>query len=102
MLIPQSCKVCGHQLFNVDDKAREIVSIKLSGTGVHTFNLRVINTQLKEPYKAIRKGKKYFFDVIKSDENILKIMCPICKRFYLIHLDKDTWKEVGRYDWPAA
>lgn len=102
MLIPQRCKVCGQKLFEVEDTARETVVIKQSGTDVHTFNLRVINMQMKEPHKAIKKGKKYFFDVINSADNLLKIMCPTCKRFHLINLDKGIWTEVGRNDWPAA
>ncbi|MEQ8155728.1 MAG: hypothetical protein ABRQ25_12720 [Clostridiaceae bacterium] len=101
-IVPIKCQSCEHLLFEVDDTLRELVTIKLSGTAVYTFNLRIINTQMKGSHKVIKKGKKYFFDVINSNENIVKIMCPICKKFYLINLDKGTWKEVGRNEWPAA
>lgn len=88
------CHLCEHRLFDIDDKNKEIIYIKLKGTKVMKYNLRDINNKIKESYYQVKSGKKYFFDVIKSQDNIIKIKCNVCKKFYLINLDKGIFKEV--------
>ncbi len=88
------CNLCGQRLFDVDDKNKAVVYIKLQGTKLMEYNLRDINNKIKEGCYKVKSGKKYFFDVIKSKDNIIKIKCSICKKFYLINLDKGICREI--------
>ena len=101
MFILYKCKICGHLLFEGDEYSKEIVQIKLSGIAVRTINLREICASTNEKIKPVKTWKRILFCVVNSEENIIKIMCPVCKNFFLINLDTGTWTRVGR-DWPAA
>lgn len=97
-----ACDVCKQKMFYTEEDHRERVKIKRSGTNVKNYDLRNINLKIKGPYKKVNQGKIYFFDVIKSEHNIIKIMCPKCKKFYLIDLDDWSWKRVNKNYWPVA
>ena len=96
------CEKCGHLLLAADDNLKGIVKIKVPGTAVFTIDIRSVCAQHKEKFIPVRKGKKYLFCIVNARENILKIMCPICKNFFLINLDAKTCDSIGKGDWPAA
>ena len=96
------CEKCGHLLLEVDDYLKGIVKIKVPGTDVFTINIRSVCLWFKEKYISMRKGKKYLFCIVNGKETALKIMCPICKNFFLINLDAKTCDSIDKDDWPAA
>ncbi|GEM_PF-2686847 len=96
------CKGCKKLLFESDDIIKGVIKIKHSRTKEYTFDLNGEGAKLKEPYKKVKRGKCYFFDIIRSEETIIKIMCENCKRFYIINLDKGTSIEVQRNHWSAV
>ena len=95
------CKKCGHLLLEADEHLSGVVKIKVPGTDVLTFDIRLVCTQHGEKFIPVRIGKKYLFCILNARENILKIMCPICKNFFLINLDEKTCDSIGKDDLPA-
>lgn len=99
---PYRCEKCEHLLLEADDRLRGLVKIKVPGTAVFTIDIKSVCIQNRGNFIPVRNGKKYLFCIVNVEENILKIMCPICKNFFLINLDAKTCESIGKDDWPAV
>jgi len=89
-------------MFTEDEGEKGCIIIKHRGNKVQKFYIRGEGQKLKELYKPVKKGKLYFFDIMRGSYNIIKIMCPRCKKFYLINIDTGEYIETKRNFWPAA
>lgn len=94
------CK-CKRLLFVKDMNYKGVIKIKHRGTIEYSFDINGKGSKLHTHYKAVRRGKHYFFDIIQSMHNIIKIMCYGCRRHFVVNIDDDTSYEVAHDYWPA-
>ena len=88
MLIKKvKCLQCNIPMFFIDELHPEEVRIKRSNSKEEVYNINEIKQKLTQHYYKVSKGKRYYFDVIRNRQNVIKIKCPKCGTYHIINLD---------------